>query len=80
MYELIILHISASKKSAVVKITKDFGFVTSTVAQGFISLNKTAKVGDKLELPASTNISTIERTTTNEETGEITKFTWVVLD
>lgn len=80
MYKLTVLFVSASKKSAIIKVTRDFEFLTSTVAQGFISLNKEVKVGDTLELPLSTKITTIERESTDKDSGETTKFTWVTLD
>lgn len=80
MYSLKVLHVLKSAKSALVEVTKEFGFVTSTVARGLISINKPTKVGDTVELPATTKVS--ERTTiaTNKESGEQTTFTWVVLD
>ena len=80
MYKLTVLFISSSKKSAIVKIEREFGFITSTVAQGFMSINQETKVGATLELPLTTNVSTIEKTSTDKETGELTKFNWVVLD
>ena len=80
MYNLTVLFVSASKKSAIVKVTREFGFTTSTVAQGFISLNKEVKVGDSIELPLSTKVSTIEKSSVNTDSGEESKFTWVVLD
>lgn len=80
MYKVIVLFVAGSKKSAIVKVTREFGFMTSTVAQGFISLNKEVKVGDTLELPLSTKVSTITKQSEADTQGEVTTFTWVVLD
>lgn len=80
MYKLTVLHISSSKKSALVTIEREFGFLTSTVAQGFIKLNKEAKVGDTMDLPLTTKVSSIQTKSANTTTGEETTFNWVVLD
>lgn len=80
MYSLKVLHVSKSAKSALVEVTKEFGFLTSTVARGFIKLNKETTVGATMELPATTKVSERVHTDTNKDTGETTSFTWVVLD
>lgn len=80
MYTLKVLHITKSSKSALVEVTKEFGFLTSTVARGFIKLNKETTVGTTMELPATTKVSEKTHIDTNKDTGETVSFTWVTLD
>lgn len=80
MYLLKVIALSRSNKSAFVEITREFGFLTSTVAKGLITINKEVEVGATMELPATTKIVEKPIVSTNKDTGETTTFTWVVLD
>ena len=78
MLKLKVLHISASRKSALVSVSKEVGIFTSTVATGNLKITEGAtmpEVGSVIELPAGTKVSTIESPIEGEEKS----FTWVVL-
>ncbi len=79
MYSLKVLHISASGKSIFASVIKIAGIVKSTVATGSIALAdgvECPKVGDVIELPGITKVSTF--ITTDETSGK--EFTWLALD
>lgn len=80
MYNLTIIKISDSKKSAFVTVTKDLGIVISTVAAGWMKVGDKTKVGDILVLPAETKVYTKDSIVINKETGESTTFANVVID
>lgn len=79
MFTLTVNHISESGNSALVTVTRKIGFATSTVANGWLKVDKGTKKGDSMELPADTRVSTREQEVVNQETGDVTVFTWVVL-
>lgn len=79
MLKLKITWVSKSGTTALAIVSKKIGFVSSTIANGMIKVDKGTNVGDQVELPADTNISTTITTSVNEETGEEREWTWIVL-
>lgn len=79
MLKLKITWVSKSGTTALAVVTRKVGFVSSTIANGMIKVDVGTKVGDELELPNDTAVSTTTTTSVNEETGETRDWNWIVL-
>lgn len=80
MLKLKITWVSKSGTTALATVTKKIGFVQATVGNGMIKVDAGTKVGQELPLPEGTTVSTNITQSVNEETGETTTWTWLVLE
>lgn len=79
MLKLKITWVSKSGTTALAIVTKKIGFVSSTLANGLIKVDAGTQVGNEIELPANTSVSTTQTVSVNEDTGEQRTWDWIVL-
>tara|TARA_R100001530_G_C4254023_1_gene138644 strand:+ start:81 stop:323 length:243 start_codon:yes stop_codon:yes gene_type:complete len=73
-----VLYVSQSGKSASVAVDQKLGDIVQSTT-GFINLAEglEPEVGDELDIPNVSKVSTATSEVTDEETGEVISFTWL---
>jgi hypothetical protein len=73
-----VLYVSQSGKSASVAVDQKMGDIVQSTT-GFINLadGLEPEIGDELNIPNATIVSTVTSEVTDEETGEVINFTWL---
>ncbi|MAG52623.1 MAG: hypothetical protein CMH62_01535 [Nanoarchaeota archaeon] len=73
-----VLYVSQSGKSASVAVDQKMGDIVQSTT-GFINLAEglEPEIGDELNIPNATIVSTVTSEVTDEETGEVISFTWL---
>ena len=73
-----VLYVSPSGKSATVAVDQKLGDIVQSTT-GFINLadGLEPELGDELNIPGASKVSTVVSEVTDEETGEVINFTWL---
>jgi hypothetical protein len=73
-----VLYVSQSGKSASVAVDQKLGDIVQSTT-GFINLAEglEPEVGDELNIPGASKVSTVTSEVTDEESGEVISFTWL---
>jgi len=73
-----VLYVSQSGKSASVAVNQKMGPIVQSTT-GFINLAEglEPEIGDELDIPNVSKVSTVISEVTDEETGEVINFTWL---
>ena len=73
-----VLYVSQSGKSASVAVDQKLGDIVQSTT-GFIDLAEglEPEIGDELNIPRASEVSTVTSEVTDEETGEVINFTWL---
>ena len=73
-----VLYVSQSGKSASVAVDQKLGDIVQSTT-GFINLAEglEPEVGDELNIPGASKVSTVTSEVTDAETGEVINFTWL---
>ena len=73
-----VLYVSPSGKSATVAVDQKLGDIVQSTT-GFINLAEglEPEIGDELNIPGASKVSTVTSEVTDEETGEGINFTWL---
>lgn len=81
MYTLKVIAHSKSGKSILASVSRKIGILVSTIATGNIIIDgDLPAVGTVMPLEGITKVSVSSSEATNETTGEVASFNWLVLE